>query len=211
MRVYHFVKEKYGLINLEKRRLKVSIIMELNDPFEFLGAELSDRTFRRAMKETKKSLSKTKGILCFSKNWTNPVQWSHYAEKHKGVCFGFDFPDHLLSEVDYVKERLIHNGAAIDEELMLMYLTTKFDHWEYEQEYRSFVELDEKNEDGNYYVDFSKNLQLKEIIIGCNSKITRSDINNVYSISSPEVEIFKSRAGFKNFEIVRNQNDKLWK
>ena len=209
MRVYHFVKQKYGLKNLEERRLKVSIIMELNDPFEFLGAELSDRVFRKAMKETKKSLSKTKGILCFSENWTNPVQWSHYAEKHKGVCFGFDFPGHLLSKVNYVKERLTHD-SVVDEKLMLKYLTTKFDHWEYEQEYRSFVELEEKNEDGNYYVDFSNDLQLKEIIIGCNSGITRSEINNAISSSSQKIEIFKSRAGFKEFEIVRNQNDKLW-
>ena len=55
--------------------------MELNDPFEFLGAELSDRNFRKAIKKTKKDLSKTKGILCFSKNWKNPVQWSHYTDK----------------------------------------------------------------------------------------------------------------------------------
>jgi hypothetical protein len=144
MRVYHFVKAKDGLSNLEKRHLKISIIMELNDPFEFLGAELSDRNFRKAIKKTKKDLSKTKGILCFSKNWTNPVQWSHYTDKHKGLCLGFDVPDHFLAKVDYVKERLSQNGE-INEELMLKFLTTKFEHWSYEKEYRLFVDLKEKD------------------------------------------------------------------
>ena len=26
------------------------------------------------------------GMLCFSKGWHNPVQWSHYTDKHKGIC-----------------------------------------------------------------------------------------------------------------------------
>lgn len=183
--------------------------MELNDPFEFLGAELSDRNFRRAMKETKKELSKTKGLLCFSGNWTNPVQWSHYTDKHKGICLGFDVPDYLLSKVNYVKERLSHNGE-FTEELMLKFLTTKFEHWSYEEEYRSFVELEEKDKDGNYYADFSDNLKLKQIIVGAHSDITRKQIDNALSIHTEEIEIFKARAGFRKFEVVKNNNEELW-
>jgi hypothetical protein len=159
MRVYHFLNQAFGLKDLRERRLKIARIMELNDPFEFLGVDLSDRDFRKAMKATKKELSKTKGILCFSKNWNNPVQWGHYADKHKGLCLGFDVPDHRLSKVDYVEERLAHNGK-IDESLMLKFLATKFSHWRYEEEYRAFLSLDEEI-DGLYYADFSDDLILK--------------------------------------------------
>lgn len=183
--------------------------MELNDPFEFLGADLRDRDFRKAMKATKKSLSKTKGILCFSKNWTNPVQWSHYTDRHKGVCLGFDVPDQHLSKVNYVTERLFHNGE-INEELMLKFLTTKFGHWQYEQEYRSFVELREKEIDGNYYSYFSDQLKIKEVIIGAHSSVTRAQVNDAISGYSEKLEIFKARTAFRKFEITRNENKKLW-
>ncbi len=36
MRLYHFFSEKYALEALRNKRIKVSIINELNDPFEFL-------------------------------------------------------------------------------------------------------------------------------------------------------------------------------
>ena len=181
--------------------------MELNDPFEFLGAELSDRNFRKAIKKTKKDLSKTKGILCFSKNWTNPVQWSHYTDKHKGLCLGFDVPDHFLAKVDYVKERLSQNGE-INEELMSKFLTTKFEHWSYEEEYRLFEDLKEKDKDGNYYADFSDKLQLKQVIIGAHSDVTRKQIDIALVSYMGDLEIFEARAGFRRFEVVRNSNEK---
>jgi len=76
--------------------------MELNDPFEFLGVDLSDPDFRRQIKATKKTLSESRGLLCFSKNWHNPVLWGHYADKHRGICLGFDMPEDLPTKVDYV-------------------------------------------------------------------------------------------------------------
>jgi hypothetical protein len=90
MRVYHFTSCKAALSILDSRRLRLSRIANLNDPFEFLAADLSDKANRWALKKTKNDLSKTKGVICFSENWTNPVQWAHYARSHRGVCLGFD-------------------------------------------------------------------------------------------------------------------------
>ena len=106
MRLYHFLNERYGLEDLREKRLKIGRIMELNDPFEFMGADLSDRSFRESMEKTKRDLSEKLGILCFSEIWNHPVQWAHYADGHKGLCLGFDIPDHLLAAVNYVDERL---------------------------------------------------------------------------------------------------------
>lgn len=202
------MNKKYGLKDLREKRLKISRIMELNDPFEFLGADLSDREFREAMEATKKELAKTKGVICFSKKWTNPVQWTHYADRHKGICIGFDVPDNLLVKVDYVSERLPVKGK-ITEKTMLTFLTTKFIHWKYEQEYRAFLSLDEEENDF-YYADFSENLKLKQVIVGAHSTITRAEVNEAVGDIITEIEVFKARAAFRKFEIVRNKNEKLW-
>ena len=105
MRVYYFTCKKYGLENLTKKRLKVARIDNLNDPFEFMAVDLSDCDFRLGVEEMKRSLSKDYGILCFSKNWDNPVQWTHYADRHKGLCLGFDVPDEHLDKIKYYDNR----------------------------------------------------------------------------------------------------------
>jgi hypothetical protein len=87
---------KYGLQALRERRLKISSIDGLNDPFEFLAPDLSDRETRHAFTYHKNEFSRNKGILCFSRDWKNPVLWSHYAESHQGLCLGFSFTAELV-------------------------------------------------------------------------------------------------------------------
>jgi hypothetical protein len=82
MLVYNFVNAKYGLENIEKRRLKISNLMALNDPFEFLGCDLQDKVFRRKLKEVKAEMAKQAGVLCFSASWHSPAQWAHYLGGH---------------------------------------------------------------------------------------------------------------------------------
>lgn len=40
MRVYHFIKLEHGLDSLRDKRLKISLIDKLNDPFELLALKL---------------------------------------------------------------------------------------------------------------------------------------------------------------------------
>lgn len=182
--------------------------MELNDPFEFLAVDLSDQRFREVMEKTKPKISKTNGILCFCKTWTHPILWSHYADKHKGICLGFEVPPSAINEIDYVDQRL-NKPDIPDEPLMKKLLLTKFKHWEYEQEYRAYLGLtDETN--GLYFADFSENLSLKSIIVGAQSEITRAEISQTLGSLSKNVEVFKARAGFKSFEVERNENESMW-
>ncbi len=216
MRVFHFLNKVYGLKDIKDRRIKIATIMELNDPFEFLSLELSHRDLRKAILKTKKTLAKNRGLLCFSKNWSNPVQWAHYADKHKGVCLGFDIPDNNLVPVTYSSKRLIQeaqqiiSGGAIDEALMLRLLTTKFYHWHYERELRYFVSLEEKDENGFFYAYFSDVLVLKQVIVGGFSNISRTDVAEALGNLNNEVEVFKARPAFKSFRVVRNTNESLW-
>lgn len=52
---------------------------------------------------------------------------------------------------------------------------TKFKSWEYEQEIRAWVNLNDE-EDGLYYYDFDAMLKLAEVIAGANCTIPRSAI-----------------------------------
>jgi len=89
MRVYHFINRKYGLQALRRKRLKVSLIDQLNDPFELLGIASHNPDERQAFADVKTGLARYSGILCFSSKWSNPVQWSHYGDRHKGLCLVF--------------------------------------------------------------------------------------------------------------------------
>jgi hypothetical protein len=47
MKVYKFLDAHYGLKSLSEKRLKISTLKDLNDPFELLPYELSNPMHRR--------------------------------------------------------------------------------------------------------------------------------------------------------------------
>jgi len=49
MRLYHFTTAQYGLDNIDRRRLKIATIPDLNDPYELLCFDMSDKEFRWSM------------------------------------------------------------------------------------------------------------------------------------------------------------------
>ncbi len=210
MKLYHFRNKKYGLKSIKERRLKIARIHELNDPFELLGCDLSDTIMREAFNKMKENLSKNNGLVCFSQNWHSPVQWAHYSDNHKGICLGFEISEKWLLKVKYQTNRLI-DPEKFDIEFMQKVISTKFSHWKYEKEYRLFIGLDiTEEEKGLYYTDFSKNLELKQVIVGCNSELTRRDIKIALGDLHKKVEVFKTRPAFKTFNLVRNRTKKLW-
>lgn len=206
MRVYRFLKKEYGLEAIRDRRLKISDIRKLNDPFEFFAVDMTDPNFREGMNAGKDGIAEESGILCFSRDWSNPVQWAHYADNHEGVCLGFDRPSSLLEKVTYVEDRIDLDGK-MDEELVMKLLKTKYIHWSYEKEYRAFIPRKE-NEKGIYYFEFSDKLILENVIVGEKSKISPGELNNALGSLKPKVEVFKVRPGFEKFEMVKD--DSLW-
>ena len=183
MRVYHFVGEKYGLDNVLRRRLKIARIDDLNDPFEFMARAAGERE-RAALRATKVEQSKKTGLLCFSRGWRNPVQWSHYAERHRGVCLGFDVDDSQIKQVNYRTSPLrfeLQRYMADDtyaQDFSERLVSTKFEDWRYEDEFRLYVRLDPATEiNGLYFYEFSDQLRLTELIVGVGSTITRDQAN----------------------------------
>lgn len=218
MRLYHFLSKKWALGDILRRRLRLSRIETLNDPFELLSIALSDPVLRARAAEWKKRMNEAYGLVCFSRKSTNPVQWTHYADHHRGICLGFDVADDTLVPVNYVSRRLVTDTlaqmlAARNEDdarqVMLQVLATKYSHWRYEAEVRNFGRLSIQS-DGNFFIEFDDNLVLREVLVGAFSDATRADISAALG-TLPNVAVHKKRLAFKSFSVVRNRDEKNWK
>jgi hypothetical protein len=218
MRLYHFLKERYGRMDLEHRRLKIARINDLNDPFEFFPA-CADLEGRNMIRDFKRRAHDAIGLLCFSKNRKNPVQWSHYADGHKGMCLGFDVPKDHVREVQYVEARPLVDRARLHANMesghaeIKRWLNVKYDHWVYEQEWRAELLLDpaDQDADGNFYQPFSPDLRLAEVIVGASSTLTRLDVQNMLGDLAEHVALRRARLAIKPvFEIVIQQDRSRW-
>ncbi|MBK5517048.1 DUF2971 domain-containing protein [Pseudomonas sp. TH10] len=213
-RVYHFVNSEFGLQNVQRRRLKISTLLGLNDPFELLSNNIQDKQVRSLFNIAKSVFDKRFGIICFSNSSRSPVQWAHYADRNKGVCLGFDVRADFLMDIQYIAERVSeasfpkHPDHA--EEWMQKILSTKYSQWEYEGESRCFLNLESKVGDF-YFRSFDSNIVLKEVQVGFHSEITRAQLAEKLGDLSESVTCFKVRPAFGSFHMVRNENESLWK
>lgn len=206
VRLYYMTSEHWGSLDLARKRLKFARFDDLNDPFELLSAYLGERSARRFYKKMKAAVHERFGLICFSDNWRSPVMWAHYAEKHKGLCLGFDVKE--AAEVKYEPERLKHKldqnapGVRVAADLTKIAMTTKYEEWRYEHEWRVFKELTNQHADGNYYEDFGEFIVLREVIIGARCNLTSADVAKLVCKVENSVSVIKARPGFTKFEVV---------
>ncbi len=212
MRVYHFLSSQNALNDIALKRIRISRYGDLNDPFELLGENLGQKEMRRALRLWKDEFQKTKGLLCFTKHWENPVLWSHYSSKHRGMCLGFDLNDKFKIEVEYAEERIpitfVDGDPAkgIDETFAAKLVRTKFIHWKYEEEIRIVIQLDDGTlEDGSYFLPFSNDLQLREVILGPLCSIPVDSVRALVASAYESIEVRKARLAFKWFKVVPDE------
>lgn len=214
MRVYHFVNREHGLDDLRQRRLKVATIADLNDPFELLCTDLSNAGTRKVIHAWKDEIGRRFGMLCFSKGWQNPVQWSHYANRHRGLCLAFDINDDAITPVSYQRNRSSVDSLGLrktDERAILRYLSTKYHHWRYEQEVRAYVRLENVDlTSGLYFTSFSEKLRLVGVIAGAMSNVSREELGLALGPELRLAQTFKGRLAFRSFRVVRQLDDSQW-
>lgn len=216
MRVYymtsHEVATKYIL---PERRMKLSLFQDLNDPFELQPYSLSDRDLRRISVALRSHIAVKQGLICFSDNWHSPVMWAHYADKHKGICLGFDVPepgpDGIISPVSYNTDRLqfvldhSKDKLGIDGEFVRTLMFTKSKEWAYEREWRTLANLNERDPiTGHYYVDFGPQLQLREVILGSRNDTPVGQVAKLVKANEWPVQVLKARPAFQKFAMVKN-------
>jgi hypothetical protein len=149
---------------LTEEQLKVELEKCINDP-----NLLSERSKRQSLDAIENI-----GICCFSESDDNLLMWSHYGDKHMGVCLTFDVIEDknlfLLPyaveyigkypKLNWIRDRRTFKSRRLE-------YATKSIEWSYEKEVRVI-----KNESNVFYrgeVEFNKRA-LKAIKLGYKTK-----------------------------------------
>lgn len=212
-RLYYFTSQHYALESIRLKRVKIARFKELNDPFDFVGLAVDLPSQRYYMNRIWDQIDSEIGIICMSTTWQEPLLWGHYADKHKGICLGFDVEAKDWHKVKYRKERpsLARYGAKtlsdITDERWAEISLTKFKAWEYEREYRHLVDLKDPDSNGLHFHPFSERMVLRQLIVGFRSTATRA---MVQELVGDDVEAFQARPAFKGFSIVKQHRPELW-
>lgn len=195
---------------LPELRIRVSTFDKVNDPFELLGAHQTDRNGRRHFAALYDYWVKTLGFISFSDNWKSPLMWGHYARNHTGVCLGIEIPADRVMPMNYQPERievLLNMSpleAAVDDRLIKQVVTTKFQDWAYEHEWRYLTKLEHPDEvTGFHYIEFSPAFELREIIAGARCERSLADLRRQVFGNTETIRVFKARAAFGIFGMVR--------
>ncbi len=215
MRLFHFIIEEHALDVIANQRLKVSLLNDLNDPFELTAVELSDKQFRKEYKAFKREMAERYGILSFSRTWKSPLLWSHYANRHKGVALEFEVLDSIAHPITYRTNRYVLNyekptkqTPRFDKKDIQGIWLTKYKQWKYEDEVRVILRKSECYKQGAmYFYGLGQDIHLKGIVLGplCDIPITR--IENSLPMNL-RISVIKSRLAFRSFSIVKKTSFK---
>jgi hypothetical protein len=218
-RLYHFIDLHWGLDDIYRKRIKLSEFDLLNDPAELRGVKLPDEEIMQFMIDNFRA---EQGLVSMSKKWENPLLWSHYADKHKGLCFGFDINDDdgvwdvtykrwvetldchdLLLEIKALRRMPGHKTPSADlvdrfNWITKAILSTKFQDWQYEDEARVITTL-ETRENGVCYKEFGDQLQLRELILGSRCTVTKIEMESILRCHFDSVVVRKVRQNLDSF------------
>lgn len=217
VRAYRFLNEEYALQAIRDRRLRISRFDQLNDPLEWAPPANASREQRQAFGVMKKEMGEDRGLICFSRSWSNPLLWSHYADKHQGIALGFDFHGNQHFEVVYRKDRIPCDWERFQTDKQYAFkitdlvLRSKSDHWSYEEEVRAHVALDHSTvENTHYFFNFGQEIQLREIVLGPLCKLRRSDLALIRDDIENDVTFKKARLAFRSYNVVEQKNKTTW-
>lgn len=159
-------------------------------------------------------------VSALSTEWDNTLMWSHYANRHKGMCLVFDsyksglIRDNVLPVQYFAKyPAYLVDARRIDnlEMLLKQLLAVKSSEWEYEHEWRAFM-VNEKNDRKSIkgaLHEYDPSLLLG-IVFGINtSPSDRKKVEKALAqrSSRPHVRLYQARAVQGDFKIaVREMN-----
>jgi len=145
------------------------------------------------------------GVCCFSKAFDKTLMWSHYADKHTGVCLVFSINplgndnDFMMLSVRYTHEIKPINYFRDQDIVLFNWIFTKSHVWSYEEEVRLYLNF-------NGFVRFEKPC-LKEIHFGVKTpeekirKIKQLIIDKGFQVN----RITKMSIDNKTFDLRHNE------
>ena len=230
--IYKYCSYEVGLNDIIlKQSLKFSNPSEYNDPFDchesLIKLDLMNLNFETFIEEQYPNLSRNikRGLVrdfnskylykclleerkrfkitCFSLSYNNILMWSHYADKHRGICVGFQFhpiyhDKFILTPVSYIDKIPLIDGKVDAYKMIRYWLSIKSNCWVYEKEVRAITKS--KNNNSFEYIHYEKD-DIKEIIFGC--KVSQKEIAQTQKILKSNGFNLKKIA-FKRMEIDEN-------
>lgn len=146
-------------------------------------------------------------VFCLSEDPESTLMWSHYADKHSGICIEFDanvFPFNMATPVKYVSvyPAWTVDAAGADE------LLTKAAQWAYEREWRLVAEersapatWPDTIKVDNGFLSISNNA-VKSITIGClASTARRAEISTLVSALRSSILVRQADRPLDRYEL----------
>lgn len=204
---YHFLSSENAIDDLKNKWIKVSTLGTLNDPFEMMPYRRYKFKERQPYNKVFRAISKKWGLLCFSQDWNEPILWSHYADKHKGIAIGFETLQDTVLKVDYnpdpIRKQIgLTSDSRTNEKLFLDLAKVKYKKWEYENEYRILVKLKDclpPTTDGLRFLKFGSRLIVREIVLGC--KFAHKKEHIIKLTKQLGAKVIPTRQGWEDYKI----------
>lgn len=147
------------------------------------------------------------GVSCFSRLFDQQLMWSHYSNKHTGICIGYEInpfvKDYFIIPVNYQKNLKKINYFEERIECIKNWLTQKSEDWSYEQEVRliSF--------ETNGIVAISKE-SIKEVYLGCRVKNKQAVLDIIserqLGVKVGEMKLLEDEFGMGVDELIKGSN-----
>lgn len=182
-------------------------------------AQPSNKLFEEAFEKTIEGFRQERGVLCLSAIGNDILMWSHYAEKHTGVCFKFSAASEFFKavepveyplpypELDYIRllEDMSKTSPQVVEkakrELASKLFLTKAEHWKYECEWRLLrFDLDREHPEPGVAV-FPAN-SLVGVILGCRAAQERRDyVHNLLAETGSGARLYQAKESHTEFAL----------
>lgn len=161
-----------------------------------------------------REFSRNIGLICFSKNKSNILMWSHYANNHTGVIIGVESMlfSKLWIKVDYQPKRFEIPVSIVERKKNpFAVLERKSLDWQYEEEYRTVAilsdckyALDSSKKSGKIYLYPFDKEAIKEVVFGINTPDNEKQIliNELKSNYSSSVVIKKAELHKTEYKLI---------
>jgi hypothetical protein len=156
------------------------------------------RSLLRQMEGIDEAIHKEYRIFCLASKPDSIVMWSHYANKHRGVCLEFSTDAEEFSgayRVIYSERYPLFNLADDDPANNLLPLVTKAAAWSYEEEYRVIAEVHATaRSDGSLHTHENfltiPPSSLKSVILGCEmGSSSRESVRDIVKRSGKAISV----------------------
>ncbi|MES2923948.1 MAG: DUF2971 domain-containing protein [Verrucomicrobiota bacterium] len=196
MILWRYLSTEYACQAFETGEWKLGKISELNDPLDCRPVIFKSRRSRtpEAFDNVELDhLTESIGLLCYSEKIEDPSVWAHYGDDHRGIAFGFNFPEgYEPMKVKYVKRRArlyaddfqFESGDAAPRiaQLIGKGWLSKAPGWAFEAEHRHFISL---MGDGAIYrrPHYFRRVpweHLRHVVIGVRSPVTQIELGKLH-------------------------------